>query len=192
LSSKSRIDLLIFLIHVGTVTLFTTQCILTPSRRRQMRKIVLASISIALATTTGGCDATTRTVTGGLRLPPRSCALRATGFSTLADVLNRAETCVEVLRCPHGIAVSDEVKELAGDTLRNWLWYQPTPRSITFSVEDESRFRRVARERAIAALPPGKMLLEIEYFTGVTGPNQRWALILGARGHYGGCRGPPT
>lgn len=157
-----------------------------------MRKVVAASISIVLAATTGGCDPTARPVVGGTRISPRECALRPAQFETLAAVLNRAENCPEVLWCPHGTVVSDEIKELAGGTLSDWLWYQPTPRAITFSVADESRFRGVARERAIAATPAGARLIEIEYFTGVTGPNQTWALVLGARGHYGHCGGLPT
>jgi hypothetical protein len=153
-----------------------------------MRKVVVASISVALATTTGGCASYS---TGTVLIPHHSCALRSADFSELADVLNSAETCYE-LACLHGSWGGSETKELAGGSLSNWLWFQPTPRTITFKVADEIKFRNEARKRAIAVLPAGKTLVQIEYFTDRIGPNQSIPLVLGARAYYGACGGSPT
>ncbi len=160
-----------------------------------MKKAVLIIALLGLCPLAAAC-VSTQTVVRTSQSGPFSCPRQPAVFDQLARELNYVRPpCQARLECWRGQWGNQEVKEVAGYALDNWLWVG-TPTG-PFTVAEQDVFIAEAEARAQTARPAGKTLRTIVFFTTfITGnPNVFWPsgnlgdYRLGAYAYYGNCVG---
>jgi hypothetical protein len=114
-----------------------------------------------------------------------SCVRLPASYWNLPAELNRLDArCRAQPRCPGGFANVTTVT-IAGYS-SPWLWSGPSPSQV-FTVAQQDAIIAQAQTKAQAALPAGKVIKNIEYFSDFLVSQGSGGYFIGARAHYANC-----